>query len=104
MQVKVKIKDIRTIHTNEGGRLDQPMIEVTLECNKVGVAEKYELKFSEQLANLAGMSDVQLRNYCQMLVESYAKTAYKGQQQLDPLTKDWNQQANYIGQEFTVDV
>jgi len=104
MQVKVKVKDIQTIHTDGGGRLDQPMIEVTLECNKVGEATKYEVKFSEQLANLAGMSDAQLLGYCQMLAESYAKTAYKGQQQLDPVTKNWKKQNDYIGQEFTVDI
>lgn len=104
MQVKVKIKDIKTIHTDTAGRLDQPMIEVSLECNKVGAAEKYEIKFSEQLSNLAGMTDAELRDYCQMLVESYAKTAYKGQQGLDPVTKNWVKQAQYIGQEFTVDV
>jgi hypothetical protein len=104
MQVRVKIKDIKTIHTDSGGRLDQPMIEVTLECNKVGAAEKHEIKFTEQLSNLAGMTDAQLRNYCQMLVEAYTKSAYKGQQELHPDTKDWNKQAQYIGQEFTIDV
>ncbi len=104
MQVHIKIKDIRTIHTDGGGRLDQPMIEVTLQCNKVGETNIYEVKFSEQLANFADMSDVQLVDYCTTLVKSYAQTAYKGQRQLDGVSRNWNKQSQYIGQEFTVDV
>lgn len=103
-QVNVKVKDIITIHTSSGGRLDQPMIEVMLEVNKVGETEKYEIKFSEMLSNLASMTPSDLQVYVQKIVEAYVETAYKGQQTLDPGTGDWEKQAQYIGKEFTVEI
>lgn len=104
MQVNVKVKDIQTIHTHGGGKLDQPMIEVTLECNKVGETEKHEIKFSEMLSTIADMSNIQLIGYVQMLIESYTKTAFKGQQELDPKTGNWVRMDKALGQEFVVEV
>lgn len=104
MKVNVKIKDVVTIHTTEGKRLDQPLIEVTLEANKVGETEKYEIKFSEMLSNLAGMTNEELLDYIEGLVQSYARTAYKGQQALDPVTRDWDKTSLAVGREFIVEV
>lgn len=104
MQVNVKVKDIVMIHTDENGRLDQPLIEVTLEVNKVGETEKREIKFSEMLSTIADMDNAQLRDHVEMLVQSYARSAYKGHQELDPETRDWARTDQAIGKEFVVEV
>ena len=103
MQIEVKIKNIQTIHTDTDGRLDQPMIDVTLECNELGEVDKYEIKFSEQLSSFDGMNDAQILEHFQMLVDSYVKNAYKGQGQLD-VGQNWNKQSQYLDMELTVDV
>jgi len=104
MQVNVKVKDIITVHTDENGRLDQPLIEVTLEVNKVGETEKREIKFSEMLSTIADMDNAQLMDHVEMLVQSYARTAYKGQQELDTETGDWARTDQAIGKEFVIEV
>ena len=104
MQVNVKVKDIVTVHTDTDGRLDQPLIEVVLEVNKVGQTEKREIKFSEMLSTIAGMDNAHLIEHVEMLVQSYARTAYKGQQELDPETGHWARTDQAIGREFVVEV
>jgi len=104
LQVNVKVKDIVTIHTDENGRLDQPMIEVTLEVNKVGETEKREIKFGEMLSTIADMDNIQLKDHVEMLVLSYTSTAYKGQEELNPETRDWARIDQAIGKEFIVEV
>ena len=103
-QINVKIKDIVTIHTAKENRLDQPLIDVTLECNKAGETEKHEIKFSEMLSNLADMTSEELLDYVEQLVRSYAETAYKGNQAFDPVTGNWDKTSLVMGREFTVEV
>jgi len=104
VQVNVKVKDIVTVHTDENGRLDQPLIEVTLEVNKVGETEKHEIKFSEMLSTIADMDNAQLKDHVEMLVQSYTRTAYKGQQELNSETRDWARMDQAIGKEFVVEI
>ncbi|MBA7576331.1 hypothetical protein ES708_18170 [subsurface metagenome] len=103
-QVNVKIKDIQTIHTNTKKRLAQPLIEVTLECNKVGQTEKHEIKFSEMLSNLADKTNEELLDFVERLVRSYVETAYKSQRAIDPGTGDWNKTSLAVGKELIVEV
>jgi hypothetical protein len=104
MIINVLIKAITTIHTNAGSRLDQPMVEVTLECNKAGDTDKYEIKFTEMCSNLVGMSDADLLANITALVGSYIKTAYAGQQILDGTTHDWVKQTQYIGKTLSITI
>jgi hypothetical protein len=103
MQIQVNIKDITTINTNGDSNLNQPLIEVTLECNESGGVDKYIIKFSEQLSFFDGMSDADILAHFEMLANSYIKSSYKGQDQLD-IDKNWSKQSQFIGSEFTVDV
>lgn len=103
MEVNVKIKSIETIHTNVGSRLDQPMINVVLEVNKVGSDDKYEITFSEMLSNMSGKTDAELNDFVTNMVTSYVKTAYKGQQELAG-DKEWKKQKTYIGKQFVITV
>lgn len=104
VQVNVKIADVKTIHTHSGSRLDQPMIEVTLEINKVGEPEKYEIKFSEMLSNIADKTNQELLDMLEMLVGSYVKTAYKGQESLDTETGEWKRRSQAIGKEYIIEL
>ncbi len=104
VQVNVKIADVKTIHTATEKRLDQPLIEVTLEVNKVGETEKYEIKFSEMLSNIAGKTNPELLEMIEMLVLSYVQTAYRGQAELDTETGVWKRTSLAIGKEFIVEV
>lgn len=104
VQVNVKIADVKTIHTTGGNRLNQPMIEVTLEINKIGETDKYEIKFSEMLSNIADKTNQELLDMLEMLVGAYVRTAYKGQQSLDSETGEWKRAAQAIGKEYIIEI
>jgi len=104
VQVNVLVKDVKTIHTHHGGRLDQPLVEVTLEVNKAGETEKHELKFTEMLYNLAGMTEQELMDKVESLVTAYVMSAYRGQGEVDSATGEWKEKAKIIGRTFVVDV
>ena len=102
--IEVKIKTIETHHTDEGNRLNQPLINVILECNLQGSPEKKEIAFSEMLSNLADMSPAELQQYVAAVIQNYVETAYKGQRVLDPNTGNWKYQDTYIGRTFIVEI
>ncbi len=104
VQVNVRVADVKTIHTDNGNRVDQPLIEVTLEVNKVGETEKYEIKFTEILSKIAYMTNLELLELVENLVHAYVRTAYRGRSEIDPETGEWIKASLVIDKTFIVEV
>jgi len=104
MLIEVTIKNVETFHTDEGSRIDQPGIAVTLAVKKAGDIRQSEIVFTELLSNLFGMTDAELLAWIENAVNSYVKTSYKGTEQLDSETGEWAKAAVIVGKTFTLDI
>jgi hypothetical protein len=99
--VNVKISDVKTIHTNDRTKVDQPIVEFTLELMIDN--EKKELKFTEMLCNLADLDSKQLLEHLNGHIQDYVRTAYKGRDEINS-QGNWDKTANIIGKTYTITV
>jgi hypothetical protein len=100
--IQAKISDVKTIHTNEGARADQPLVEFTLEMTID--KEKKELKFTEMLCNLANLDSESLSNLLESHIKNYVETAFGWAESIEPKTGDWSRAKDLIGKTYTINI
>lgn len=106
MNVKVTIKDVRTISTAVDDRENTPIAEITLELERLDEigSRPTELKFTEMLSVLADMTSEELDTHLENIIKDYVGLAFRGQKLLDESTGEWKDASRLVNREYLIEV
>ncbi len=93
VQVDVEIKNIETDPTGQ-------MITLTVEAIIEG--EPTEIRFSEMVGNLRGMTEVEVRQHFKGILQDVVSQRIGMKEELTP-EKKWKRTQTYIGATFTIE-
>lgn len=94
VEVSVLVKDIESDPTGQ-------MITLTVEANIEG--EPQEIRFSEMVGNLRGMTDPEIRQRLKGILRDVVSQKIGEREELTP-EKKWKRAETYIGATFTIEV